>query len=155
MELFAIGRERIGFLLEAEAYLRLTLSGESVSGAFEEERPAGIGSGQAQGTSARGTGIAANTAPNEGASAQEELPPDKHPKYIKNYIGTKHLPAAPSGQSHLNSVLSRFRGCVWGLLWLFWVCEAFFEDLTRPCNNQACILLGQGPETIIPVHCFL
>ncbi len=89
MELFATDLERLGFLLEAEADLRLALSGEPVSGALEEDRPAGIEAGQAQGTSEQGTGIAAAAASDEGAGAQEELPPDKRPKYITNYIGSK------------------------------------------------------------------
>lgn len=94
METFATDLERFGFLLEAEAELRLAVSGESVScdlvsGALEEGRPAGIVAGQTQATSEQDTGIAADAASGEGAGAQEELPPAKRPKYITNYIGSK------------------------------------------------------------------
>jgi len=41
MELFAADLERLDFLLEAEAELRLAVPGDLVSGAVEEDRAAG------------------------------------------------------------------------------------------------------------------
>ena len=73
MELFATDLERLGFLLEADAALQADLDA-----------------------------LEADAASGEGAGAQEELPPEKRPKYITNYIGSKHLPAAPSRSFRLS-----------------------------------------------------
>jgi adenine-specific DNA-methyltransferase len=89
MELFATDLERIGFLLEAEAELRLAASGDLVSGPLEESASSADGADQAQDTSDQTTELAADAASGEGAGAQEELPPEKRPKYITNYIGSK------------------------------------------------------------------
>ncbi len=80
MELFATDRERLEFLLEAEAEFHLAAEAMSATGEAGEET---------LGTDAAGKAASDEEADKAGAEEQGELPPDQRPKYITNYIGSK------------------------------------------------------------------
>ena len=69
MDLFATDRDRLAFLLETDATLDLDFEALEALPAPQSE--------------------AARQAGRAGELVTEELPPDKRPKYITNYIGSK------------------------------------------------------------------
>ena len=85
MEVFATDLERLEFLLEAEAELHLAAEAMSATGESEEESP-GADAGTKK--EAEPESKKAETGDDEGEE-QGELPPEKRPKYITNYIGSK------------------------------------------------------------------
>ena len=87
MEVFATDRERLAFLLEAEAEFYLSAEELSVTGASCEESPSADAAGKTK--SSEPEDDKADDAEPADKGAPGELPADQRPKYITNYIGSK------------------------------------------------------------------
>ncbi|MCB2141419.1 DNA adenine methylase [bacterium] len=89
MEVFATDLERLEFLLEAEAEFHLAAEAMSSTGEFQEESPsvdAATKKDEEPDSEKAETGEERTGGQSE---EQGELPPEKRPKYITNYIGSK------------------------------------------------------------------
>jgi adenine-specific DNA-methyltransferase len=89
MELFATDRERLAFLLEAEAEFYLAAEGFSATGEAEETQPGTDAAGKEQETRRPDAGKGKTDESESGEAEPGELPADERPKYITNYIGSK------------------------------------------------------------------
>jgi len=79
MELFATNRERLAFLLETPSCRSAFACGAGRDAALDLDFPA----------CCRATADREALEARAGELGTEELPPDKRPKYITNYIGAK------------------------------------------------------------------